>query len=118
MKGQKTGGRVAGTPNKVTANMRAQAAASGELPLEYMLRVMRSPETEPVRRDAMAKAAAPYIHPTLASVDHTIDAKVEQRVINADPISEADWLTRHAANGNDISPDRMVATAGAAKGAN
>jgi hypothetical protein len=26
--------------------------------------------TEPHRRDAMAKAAAPYIHPTLAAVAH------------------------------------------------
>ena len=41
-----------------------------------MLRVMRDPTVEPHRRDAMAKAAAPYVHPTLAAVAHKhLDAK-------------------------------------------
>jgi hypothetical protein len=35
-----------------------------------MIRVMRD-ETAPVeRRDEMAKAAAPYVHPRLAAVEH------------------------------------------------
>jgi hypothetical protein len=38
------------------------------MPLDYMIRVMRDPATEPHRRDAMAKAAAPYLHPQLASI--------------------------------------------------
>ena len=50
--------------------MRAKIAASGEMPLAYMMRIMRDPTTEPHRRDAMAKAAAPYVHPTLAAVAH------------------------------------------------
>ena len=68
--GKKTGGRRKGTPNRRTAEMRAEMAASGEMPLAYMMRVMRDPTTEPHRRDAMAKAAAPYVHPTLAAVAH------------------------------------------------
>jgi len=61
--GRKTGGRVKGSLNKVTTEMRRAVAASGESPLEYMLRVMHD-ENEPLaRRDDMAKAAAPYIHP-------------------------------------------------------
>jgi hypothetical protein len=68
--GKKTGGRRKGTPNRRTAEMRAEIAASGEMPLAYMMRVMRDPTTEPHRRDAMAKAAAPYVHPTLAAVAH------------------------------------------------
>jgi hypothetical protein len=40
------------------------------MPLDYMMRIMRDPATEPQRRDAMAKAAAPYVHPTLAAVAH------------------------------------------------
>jgi hypothetical protein len=36
----------------------AAAGAPGELPLDYMIRIMRDPTTEPHRRDAMAKAAA------------------------------------------------------------
>ena len=68
--GKKTGGRRKGTPNRRTAEMRAEVAASGEMPLAYMIRIMRDPTTEPHRRDAMAKAAAPYVHPTLAAVAH------------------------------------------------
>ena len=68
--GKKTGGRRKGTPNRRTAEMRAEMAASGEMPLAYMMRIMRDPTTEPHRRDAMAKAAAPYVHPTLAAVAH------------------------------------------------
>jgi hypothetical protein len=40
------------------------------LPLDYMIRVMRDPSTEAHRRDAMAKAAAPYLHPQLAAIHH------------------------------------------------
>ena len=76
--GERRGGRQKGTPNKATtaASIQAEIAASGEKPLDYMLRVMRDKTAEPSRRDAMAKAAAPYIHPTLAAVAHKhLDAK-------------------------------------------
>jgi hypothetical protein len=62
-----------------------------------MLRVMRDPEAEPARRDAMAKAAAPYVHPTFASVRHSGNddnpVKIEriERVI----ISPADRKREH-----------------------
>lgn len=48
--GRKTGGRQKGTPNKATsaASINAEIAASGELPLEYMLRVMRDETAEQV----------------------------------------------------------------------
>ena len=59
-------GRPRGTQNRKTAEMRAEIAVSGELPLDYMLRVMRDPNAEPHRRDAMSKAAAPYVHRPLA----------------------------------------------------
>ena len=48
----------------------AVAGSEGEMPLDYMIRVMRDPSTEPHRRDAMAKAAAPYLHPQLAAIHH------------------------------------------------
>jgi hypothetical protein len=73
-KGEKTGGRKRGTPNKATSAAAKKAekiAASGETPLEYLLSVMRDEkEDRPVRMDA-AKAAAPYIHPKLANIEHT-----------------------------------------------
>ena len=70
-KGIKTGGRKKGSLNKRTKEIMDKAAASGPLPLAYMLQVMRDEQAESQRRDDMAKAAAPYIHPKLASTEMT-----------------------------------------------
>lgn len=74
MQGRKTGGRRKGTPNKRKERVRAVVAAAnaaGEEPLDFMLRLMRDKtQTMEVRRD-MAKAAAPYVHAKLASVEHS-----------------------------------------------
>lgn len=48
--------------------------AGGETPLEYMLRVLRDPTTEYSRKDELSKAAAPYMHPRLASTEIKGDA--------------------------------------------
>lgn len=40
----------------------------GITPLDYMLQVMRDESVEPAKRLDAAKAAAPYVHPRLASV--------------------------------------------------
>ena len=42
-----------------------EAQASGELPIDYMLRVMRDETATDERRDMMAIAAAPYLHARL-----------------------------------------------------
>jgi hypothetical protein len=72
-------GRKKGTPNKKTLERMAREDAAklleakafeNDLPLDHMLRVMRDPTVEPHRRDAMAKAAAPYLHPQLAAIHH------------------------------------------------
>ena len=68
---QKTGGRQKGTPNKATAKRESEIAKSGITPLEYMLKVMRDSKADAGRRDDMAKAAAPYVHPKLANMQHT-----------------------------------------------
>jgi hypothetical protein len=76
---RKGAGRKAGSVTKRTQLIAAEAAAAGISPLEYMLEVMRrdSDHEDPkvqIAREAMrfeaAKAAAPYIHPRLASVEH------------------------------------------------
>jgi hypothetical protein len=54
--GRKTGGRRKGTPNRRIAEMRAELAATGEFPLDYMIRLMRDEAVEPARRNAMAVA--------------------------------------------------------------
>jgi hypothetical protein len=67
--GRKTGGRQKGARNRATEEARAAAAASGALPLDYMLGIMRDPTADNKRRDAMAMAAAPYLHPRLTAID-------------------------------------------------
>jgi hypothetical protein len=49
----------------------ALAERGSETPLEYMLRVMADDAADDDRRDEMAKAAAPYCHSKLATVEHT-----------------------------------------------
>lgn len=60
-------GRKRGSPNKASIARQKQVAATGITPLDYMLTVMRNPKAEKSRRDEMAKAAAPYVHPKLAA---------------------------------------------------
>jgi hypothetical protein len=68
-RGRKTGGRQKGARNRATEEARAAAAATGVLPLDYMLSVMRDNAADSKRRDAMAMAAAPYLHPRLTAID-------------------------------------------------
>jgi hypothetical protein len=65
--GERRGGRWKGTPNKKTREFRESVAASGLTPLEWMLSVLRDETQPPERRDEMAKAAAPFVHPRLAT---------------------------------------------------
>jgi hypothetical protein len=67
--GRKTGGRQKGARNRATAEARAAAEATGILPLDYMLTVMRDAKADAKRRDAMAVAAAPYLHAKMSAVE-------------------------------------------------
>jgi hypothetical protein len=63
----KTGGKKKGSKNKRTVEI--ELRSEGEVPLAYMLKVMRDPKADPYRRDEMAKAAAPHVHARLAPED-------------------------------------------------
>jgi hypothetical protein len=62
-------GRPKSAATRRTQEIVERANASGESPLEYMLRTMRDAEADQERRDEMARAAAPYMHPRLASIE-------------------------------------------------
>jgi hypothetical protein len=64
-------GRPKGAVSRANEEVRQEAAASGELPLAYMLRIMRDPSQPVGRRDDMAKAAASFCHSRLSSVEHS-----------------------------------------------
>ena len=71
--GERRGGRQKGAANKRTREIANQAAASGITPLEVMLKAMRV-HANARRWDkaaAVAKDAAPYMHPRLASMQHS-----------------------------------------------
>jgi hypothetical protein len=56
-------------PETPLANKAAAVTTTTESPLDYMLRVMRDPNEDEERRDAMAKAALPYLHARLSNAD-------------------------------------------------
>lgn len=74
-------GRKRGGKNAKSAEIAQKAAAAGLTPLEYMLDILRGkpPEGADVvqilayesMRFEAAKAAAPYVHPRLAAVEHS-----------------------------------------------
>jgi hypothetical protein len=76
-RGRKTGGRQKGARNRATAEARAAAEATGILPLDYMLAVMRDAKTDQRRRDAMAIAAAPYLHSKLSTIDAKLNGAAQ-----------------------------------------
>jgi hypothetical protein len=64
-------GRRPGTPNSVTAAREAEVKASGLTPLDYMIKMLRDEDAEPKDRMWAAEKAAPYVHPKLASIEHS-----------------------------------------------
>src|SRR5262245_34128722 len=70
-------GRPVGSKNRGSAEIARAAAESGITPIEVMLGTMRElwdQGTPEAKREAaeIAKDAAPYIHPRLASIDQTV----------------------------------------------
>lgn len=62
-------GRPAGARNKRTVEQVEAIEASGMTPLEYLTSVYQDPGADESRRIDAAKAAAPYVHAKLSSVE-------------------------------------------------
>jgi hypothetical protein len=76
-------GRPWGAISKSTRAILEATAAGGEMPIEYMLRIMRDPREPAARRDEMARAAAPYVHAKIQSAAPSMDDGLPVRpVIN------------------------------------
>lgn len=71
-------------PKAVPADIRAAARAAKLTPLEYMLTVMNDERAEESRRDRMAQAAAPYVHPKAEPVKPSAKEQVEETARTAD----------------------------------
>lgn len=98
-------GRKPGAATKIHHEARVEAAASGETPLQYMLRVMRDDEADIQRRDDMAKAAASYVHARLSSTEVKSEATINYVARMPAPVKGMDeWQDRY-------SPDRVETNA-------
>lgn len=72
-------------PIKVAADIKKAARQSGLSPLDYMLAVMNDAESDSERRDRMAIAAAPFVHPRASD---TAGGKKEQAQAEAERLAE------------------------------
>ena len=61
-------GRPKGAVSLSTRAIFEAMASGGEMPIQYMLRVMRDPNAPSLRRDEMAKMAAKYLHPQITQI--------------------------------------------------
>lgn len=61
-------GRKPGSTNRFSKKLVARAQSEGDLPVDYLLSVMRDETLETRIRVDAAKSAAPYLHHKLASV--------------------------------------------------
>jgi len=101
-------GRKPGAVIQRTREIANAAIKNGLTPLDYMLQVLRDPAADLERRDKMAIAAAPYLHPRLASIDHNSMAnpqkggKVNLNVTFVSPRHESPPMI-------DITPPRIAA---------
>lgn len=96
-------GRPAGVRNKATLRKLRDVERSGLMPLDYMLKVMRDTKADRARRDDMAKAAAPYIHPKLATLQS--DVKLTGRLTLEQLVLASVPSETEAAQGEDEKPE-------------
>ncbi len=97
-KGKKTGGRAKGTPNKSTSIREAEIRASGLVPMDYFLGILRAPRPEDgdaaqmaaweSDRFGAAKELMPYCHARLASVEAQMNVTAHESLL--DKIAEAE----------------------------
>lgn len=91
-------GRPPGAKTKRTQELARAAAAAGVTPLEVMLETMRTHHAagDLDAASAVAKDAAPYLHPRLAAIAQMHSGDISIGYIDA-PAKETreEWLARH-----------------------
>lgn len=96
-------GRPLGSKNRRTQEIARLAAEAGITPIEVMLGAMRdlwAEGTPAAKREAaeIAKDAAPYIHPRLASIDKTISEDRPFAVL-LETCSKEEWEATYGSQG-------------------
>jgi hypothetical protein len=81
--GKRTGaGRPAGAATKRTREIADRAAEEGITPLEYMLNLLRDEQGDPTVRFEAAKAAAPYMHARLSSIEADVNISGDEAALS------------------------------------
>jgi len=80
------GGSRKGKPNKATVAKAQAIAASGMTPLDFLTTVYRNEGLDFMMRVNAAKAAAPYVHHSLSSVDMALTGQVQLGGIRPDDV--------------------------------
>ena len=88
-------GRPPGSKNQRSAEIAREAVEAGITPIEVMLNAMRElweEGTSEAKREAakVARDAAPYVHPRLASIDQTINEPHKFVVVVPEPCRTAE----------------------------
>jgi hypothetical protein len=97
-------GRKPGSKTKKTMDIALAAAAAGETPLEYLLRVMRDPSLPDGQRMDAAKNAAPYCHSRLNAVtvkgdaDGPLVVEIIRRTYSDEPVLSDPYTARSRAD--------------------
>ena len=76
-------GRKPGTINRFSKDLLDKAGQSGQLPVDYLLQVMRDQSLNTRLRIDAAKAAAPYVHQKLSAI--SVD-------LTTPDVSHEEWL--------------------------
>jgi hypothetical protein len=69
--GRKTGGRVAGTPNRKTMEVAERLESLRCDPIEGMARIAEDTENPPELRGRMYAELAQYLHPKRKAIEHS-----------------------------------------------
>ena len=92
-------GRPLGSVSKLSATAVAHAKSTGELPHEFLLRVVRGecidglvPTLE--QRISAAVSAAPYFAPRLAAVEQRIETNL-RAVVSSKPMTTDEWMKKY-----------------------
>jgi hypothetical protein len=101
---KKTGGRTKESPARAR-DKAAEVARSGVTPLDFLLKVMRNPKEPMWLRCQCAKAAAPFVHPKLAQIDHSIGGRTFVVIKGGLPDGDDSVLDLRAGPGEEFDPE-------------
>ena len=105
-------GRPKGAVAKITEEAVAKAKEGGELPHQFLLRIVRGDsvggEVPSIQmRIAAAVAAAPYFAPKLAAIEQQIETTV-RAVVSNKPLTKEEFIERYLTKDDGTPPTITV----------